>query len=70
MRAFYRASPADDWQEVVVLDAHVSGKVVLREIGRNLPGVFLGDYTAIRVPVVSQKGLVMVDLLAADGERT
>lgn len=67
MNALYRERPSADWQEVRVLGAHVGGKVVLREVGPLLPGVFLGDYDNVRVPVICQHGLALVDLLDADG---
>ena len=65
MNALYRPRPHADWQDVRVIGPHASGKVVVREVGPLLPGVFLVDYNHLRVPVVCQRGLRLVDLLDA-----
>lgn len=50
MPALYRQHAGDDWQEVELLGRHRSGKLVLREVGKRWPGVWLASLDAVRVP--------------------
>lgn len=65
MNALYRSRPGADWQDVTVIGAHASGKVVLREVKSALPGVFLADMAQVRVPVVCVHGAALLEMEAA-----
>jgi hypothetical protein len=47
--AVWRASRRRDWQSVEIVDGHPSGQVVLREVGRLWPGVFLAPRDQVRI---------------------
>lgn len=48
--ALWRDRPTDDWREVELLGRHRSGALVLREVGKLWPGVWLASTDAVRVP--------------------
>lgn len=48
--AVYRASDADDWQDCRLIGAHDGGALVLREIGKPFPGVWLANLSQVRIP--------------------
>ncbi len=48
--AVYRASGATDWQDCDIIGAHDGGLLVLREIGKPLPGVWLANLGQVRIP--------------------
>lgn len=66
MRALYREHPGGDWLEVDVLADLGGGKVSLREVGPELPGVFIGEFAKVRIPVISWRGLELVGLPSKD----
>lgn len=47
--AVWRKNRRRDWQAVELLDDHVSGQVVLREVGKFWPGVFLAPRDQVRI---------------------
>ena len=50
MPALYRSTPSEDWQEVELLGRHRSGALVLREVDKRWPGVWLASADTVRVP--------------------
>lgn len=48
---FYRESPGDDWQECEVIAKRPDGLLILRELGKPLPGVWLASRAQVRVLV-------------------
>lgn len=47
--ALYRANAADDWADVEIVSRHRSGALVLREVGKKFPGVWLARSHEVRV---------------------
>lgn len=48
--ALWREKRTDDWQDVELIGRHRSGALVLREIGKTWPGIWLAPPHAVRVP--------------------
>ena len=50
MAAVYRATPGADWQDCELIGAHDGGMLVLREIDKPFPGVWLANLSQVRIP--------------------
>lgn len=50
MTALYREHAGADWQEAELVGRHRSGALVLREVGKVWPGVWLASIENVRVP--------------------
>lgn len=48
MDAFYREVPGTAWQACEIVATHPRG-LVIREVGRPLPGIMLADWSQVRV---------------------
>lgn len=63
--ALYREHPGADWRECEIVGRRGSGKLVLREVGQFLRGVFLAEPDAVRVPVIGLDGVGLAQAGAA-----
>ena len=50
MAALYREYLSDEWQDCELIGRHPSGNLVLREVGKLWPGIWLAPVDAVRVP--------------------
>ena len=46
----WREKPTDDWRECELIGRHRSGDLVLRELDKHYPGVWLAPADAVHVP--------------------
>ncbi len=50
IRAVYRPSRRRDWDDVEIVGDHVAtGQLVLREVGKFWPGIWLADRDEVRI---------------------
>lgn len=47
--ALFSANSVDDWTAAEIVDRHRSGKIVLREVDRFWPGVWLADLPQVAI---------------------
>ena len=51
MRALYRRNPGSDWTDCEITGRRPDGKLVVREVGKVWPGVWIATIDQVRVPV-------------------